>query len=62
MTLPARLDNCLIEIDGPAKGYHVIARAIGPWQSASSAVQSTARPQRGRKENGLPRRAMPSSQ
>ena len=30
-------------------------RGRRPWQSASPAVQRTARPRRGRKENGLPR-------
>jgi len=32
----------------------VIASRKAAWQSASPAVQSTVRPRRGRKENGLP--------
>ena len=58
MTLPTRLDNCPVKTDGSAKGYRVIARAIGPWQSASPAMQRIDRFRRKRK-NGLPRRFAP---
>ena len=59
MTLPTRLDDRSAKPEGPGFSYHVIARAIGPWQSASPAMQSIARSLRERKENGLPRRFAP---
>ena len=37
-------------------------RGRRPWQSASPAVQRTARPRRGRKENGLPEGELPEGQ
>ena len=59
MTLPTRLDDRPAKTEGPGFSYHVIARAIGPWQSASPAMQSIARSLRERKENGLPRHFAP---
>ena len=38
-----------LSTEGPGWIKHVIARSEVTWQSASPAVQSTARPQRGRK-------------
>ena len=56
---PNWLDEQQRKEEVPAENHHVIARSGATWQSASPSMRSMDRPQRGRKENGLPRACGP---
>ena len=47
-----------LKIGGPTTIHRCHCEGVSPWQSASPAMRSIARPLWGRKENGLPRRRL----